>query len=159
MKTLRPSLRSPLRSIFFAAALACAGSALANASNSPDDIAQRLTALSLAGTPEPAAGDPRVLETRKLLDKAVKQTREEPLAVAAACQRYVGHLHDSAQIRATPLELLAALVAHGKAGQPMSDTLQSCQPMSDTLQSYVAARKAAPGRTHGEAMSALAARR
>lgn len=153
MKTLRPSLRSPLRSplrsIFFAAALACAGSALANASTSPDDIAQRLTALSLAGTPEPAAGDPRVLETRKLLDKAVKQTREEPLAVAAACQRYVGHLHDSAQIRATPLELLAALVAHGKAGQPMSDTLQS----------YVAARKAAPGRTHGEAMSALAARR
>jgi len=148
MKTLRP----PLRSIFFAALLACAGSAFssaASASNSPDEIAQRLTALSLAGAPEPAAGDPRVLETRKLLDKAVKLTREEPLAVASACQRYVGHLHDSAQIGATPLELLAALVAHGKAGQPMNETLQA----------YVAARKAAPGRTHGEAMNALAARR
>lgn len=145
------------RPFFLAAALLCAGSLFAgtanaaNAGNSPDDIAQRLTALSqpTTGAPEPAANDPRVLEARKLLDKAVKQTREEPLAIASACQRYVGHLHDSLHIRATPLELLAALVTYGKAGQPMNETLQA----------YVAARKAAPGRTHDEAMNALGGRR
>lgn len=143
-----------LRPLFLAVALACAGSVFtstASAANSPDDIARNLTALSQSsvGAPEPAANDPRVLEARKLLDKAVKQTREEPQAVASACQRYVGHLHDSMHIRATPLELLAALVAHGKAGQSMNETLQA----------YVTARKAAPAHSHDEAMSALGARR
>lgn len=139
MKTLRPLL--------LAAALAVAGAAGAQSAAPSADLAQQLTAISLAQDVE--AADPRVAETQKLLDKAVKLTREEAFAVASACRRYVGHLRDSAQIRATPLELLAALAAHGKAGVPMNDTLQA----------YVAARKAAPGRTHGEAMAALGGRR
>lgn len=129
----------------FAALLAGSCSvAFAAASASGGDLAQRLTTLSVAD--EVPAGDARVAETQKLLDKVVKLTREEPLAVASACQRYVGHLRDAAQIRATPLELLNALAAYGKAGQSMQETLQA----------YVAARKAAAGRTHEEAMRALA---
>lgn len=120
------------------------GAASAAGAPSPsDEVAQRLTSLSVRQ--EVAADDPRVVQTRKLLDKAVKLTQEEPIAVEAACSRYVGHLHDSAHIEAAPLELLEALVAFGKTAKPMRDTLQE----------YVAARKAAPGKSHAEAMAAL----
>lgn len=96
-----------------------------------DDVAQRMTALSVRQ--EVAESDPRVTQTRKLLDKAVKLTHEDSITVAAACSRYVGHLYDSAHIEATPLELLEALVSFGKPGAPMQDSWQA----------YAAARKAA----------------
>ena len=120
------------------------GAAFAAADPAPADaVAQRMTVLSVKQ--EVAAGDARVTQARTLLGKAMKMTQEEAVAIEAACSRYVGHLHDSAHIEAAPLELLEALVAFGKAGQSMRDTLQS----------YVAARKAAPGRSHAEAMAAL----
>ena len=111
---------------------------------SADDVAHRLVAMS--GGQDVAADDPRVAQTRKLLDKAVKLTQEEPMAIAAACSRYVGHLHDSAHIEATPMELLEALASFAKAGKSMRDTLQE----------YAAARKAAPARSHAGAMALLA---
>jgi hypothetical protein len=110
---------------------------------SADDVAHRLVAMS--GGQDVTADDPRVAQTRKLLDKAVKLTQEEPMAIAAASSRYAGHLFDSIHERATALELLEALAAFGKRGRPMSETLQG----------YVAARKAAPGKSHAEAMAKL----
>jgi len=126
-----------LAAMFSGAAFAAADPA------SADAVAQRMTVLSVKQ--EVAAGDARVTQARALLDKAVRLTQEEPVAIEAACSRYVGHLHDSAHITAAPLELLEALAAFGKTGQPLRDTLQP----------YVAARKAAPGRSHAEAMAAL----
>lgn len=130
--------------LFAAFALLCAVPPVGAAD---DELALRLTTLSVPG--EVVAGDARVAETQKLLDQASRQTGEEPRAIASACQRYAGHLRDAAQIRATPLELLKALAAYGKAGQSMQETLQA----------YVAARKSAPGRSHEEAQRAMAARR
>lgn len=124
--------------------LAALVSGTAAAAGQPaDEVAQRLTAASLKQ--EIAENDPRVEQTRKLLDKAVKLTREEPVAVGAACSRYAGHLFDAIHEPATALELLEALVAFGKSGKPMNETLQD----------YVAARKAAPGKSHAEAMAVL----
>jgi hypothetical protein len=120
------------------------GQSLAAGSTSPaDEVAQRMTALSVRQ--EVADTDSRVAQTRKLLDKAVKLTNEDPIAVESICSRYVGHLHDSAHIEAAPLELLEALVTFGKAGKPMRDTLQD----------YAAARKSVPTRGHAEAMAVL----
>lgn len=120
------------------------GAAFAAADPAPADaVAQRMTVLS--ARQDVAAGDARVAQARALLGKAMKLTQEQAVAIEAACSRYVGHLHDSAQIEAAPLELLEALAAFGKAGQPMRETLQA----------YVAARKTAPARSHAEAMAAL----
>lgn len=112
-----------------------------------DEAAQRMTELSVKEVV--SANDPRLAQTRTLLEKAIKRSQESPVAVEAACLRYVGHLHDSAHIQATPLELLEALVRFGKAGKPMQDTLQD----------YVAARKAAAAKSHAEAMTALGAKK
>lgn len=125
-------------------ALLFTGAAIAAGNPTPsDEAAQRMTALSLKQ--EVAETDPRVAQTRKLLDQAVKLTQEEPIAIESACSRYVGHLRDSAHIAAVPLDLLEALVTFGKAGKPMRETLQE----------YVVARKAAPTKSHAEAMGIL----
>ena len=129
-------LASLFLAVFFSAA------AIAVGTPAPaDDAAQRLTAMSVGQ--DVAADDPRVAQARKLLDKAVKLTHEEPMAIAAACSRYAGHLFDAIHERATPLELLEALATFGKSGKPMNETLQD----------YAAARKAAPGKSHVEAMT------
>ena len=136
--------------LIFSLFLAALFSGVAFAAESPaaaDEIVQRLTATSFKETV--VENDPRLGQTRKLLDKAVKLTREEPMAIAAACSRYVGHLHDSAQIDATPLELLEALARFGRSGESMRDTLQA----------YVVARKAAPSRNHADAMQAMGKRK
>lgn len=129
--------------LLFVSAL-LSGSVFAAGNPAPsDEVAQRM--LSLSVKQDVNATDPRLAQTRTLLDKAVKLTGEAPIAVESACSRYVGHLHDSAQIEAAPLDLLEALAGFGKTGKPMRDTLQE----------YVAARKAAPDRTHAEAMALL----
>jgi hypothetical protein len=125
--------------LFFAVLFSGAGFAAAPVP--ADDVAQRLVAMS--GGQDVAADDPRVTQTRKLLDKAVKLTHEEPMAIAAACSRYAGHLFDSIHERATGPELLEALVAFVRSGKAMNETLQD----------YVAARKAAPGKSHVKAMA------
>lgn len=132
-----------LASLLLAAVVS--GSAAAAANPTPiDEAAQRLTTMSLKQ--EVAENDPRVAPTRKLLDQAVKFSHEEPMAIAAACSRYAGHLFDAIHEPATPLELLEALATFGKAGRPINETLQD----------YVAARKVAPGKSHAEALAALA---
>ena len=108
-----------------------------------DQVADRLLAASAAE--EIAPNDPRLAQVKIQLNKVVKLTAEEPAAVAAACARYAGHLHDSAHLSATPLELLEALSRFGKAGKPMNDTLQD----------YATARKAAPTRSHAEALAIM----
>jgi len=123
--------------------LAALVSGTAAAGQPADEVAQRLTAMSVKQ--EVAENDPRVDQTRKLLDKAVKLTHEEPMAVGAACSRYAGHLFDAIHEPATALELLEALATFGKSGKPMNETLQD----------YVAARKAVPGKSHAEAMAVL----
>lgn len=132
-----------LFTLLLLAAFVVGPASAAGASTPTDELAQRLTAMSVRQ--ELAENDPRVAQTRKLLDKAVKLSREEPVAIAAACSRYAGHLFDSIHVSATALELLEALATFGKAGKPISETLQG----------YVAARKAAPARSHVEAMAAL----
>jgi hypothetical protein len=115
------------------------------AASPSEEAADRLLAVSLKQ--EVAANDPRVTQTRLWLDKAAKLAGEEPTAIAYACSRYAGHLHDAAQVEATPLELLEALTRFGKAGKPMRDTLQE----------YATARKAVPGRSHADTLVALTA--
>lgn len=115
----------------------------ANAASPVDEAADRLTSASIKE--EIAPNDPRLAQTRVQLNKAAKLAAEEPAAVAAACARYAGHLHDSAHLPATPLELLEALSRFGKAGKPMNETLQD----------YAIARKAAAARSHAEALAAM----
>lgn len=114
------------------------------AAMSADAVAQEMTALSLDHPV--AADDPAVSKTRAMLEQVSKRSGEDATAIFAACRRYAGHLRDAAHIRASQLELLAALDTYGKAGQSINDTLQA----------YVAARKAAADRTHATAMAALA---
>jgi hypothetical protein len=133
-------MKKMLALLFLAALMS--GAAAGNA-GAVDEIAQRLTAMSVRqDVPE---DDPRIGQTRKLLDKAVKLTHEEPLAGATACSRYAGHLFDAIHERATPLELLEALTTFGKPGKPMNETLQD----------YTVARKSAAAKSHAEAMAAL----
>lgn len=115
----------------------------AHAASSADGAADRLMAASVKE--EVAPNDPRLLQTRIQLNKAAKLTAEEPAAIAAACARYAGHLHDSAHLSVTPLELLEALSRFGKAGKPMNDTLHD----------YVTARKDSPALSHAGALAAM----
>jgi hypothetical protein len=115
----------------------------AHAASSVDDAADRLILASVKEDVAPS--DPRLAQTRVQLNKAAKLTAEEPAAVAVACVRYAGHLHDSAHLSATPLDLLEALSRFGKAGKPMNQTLQD----------YATARKATPARSHAEALAAM----
>jgi hypothetical protein len=121
--------------------LAMSGAA---AAMSTDSVAQEMTSLSLAHPV--ATDDPAVKKTRAMLEQVSKRSGEDATAIFAACRRYAGHLRDAAQIRASQLELLAALDTYGRTGQSINDTLQA----------YVAARKAAADKTHAAAMAALA---
>lgn len=114
------------------------------AATSTDAVALQMTSLSVGH--EVAADYPAVTRTRTLLDQVSARYGDDATAIFAACRRYLGHLHDAAQIKATPLELLSALATSGKAGQPINDVLLA----------YVAARKAAAQRTHAQAMALLA---
>jgi hypothetical protein len=115
----------------------------AHATNPADEVVDRLMVASVKE--EVAPNDPRWLQTRIQLNKAAKLTAEEPAAIAAACARYAGHLHDSAHLSVTPLELLEALSRFGKAGKPMNDTLHD----------YAAARKTAPALSHAGALAVM----
>lgn len=109
-----------------------------------ESVAQQMTALSLGH--QPAAGDLAVAKAQLMLERVSQGSGEDATAVFAACRRYAGHLRDAAQISASQLELLAALDAYGRPGRSLNETLQA----------YVAARKAAPDRSHATAMAALA---
>lgn len=126
------------------ACLLAALSCTAIAAPPADEAADGMLALSV--NQEISANDPRIAQTRSWLNKAVQVSGEEATAIAIACSRYVGHLHDSAHLAATPLELLEALARFGKAGKPMNDTLQE----------YAAARKSVPTRNHADALAAMA---
>lgn len=116
----------------------------ANAAAMPTDaVAMQMTSLSLAR--DVSADDPAVATTRAMLERVSKWSGDDATAVFAACRRYAGHLRDAAQIKASQLELLAALDAYGKTGQSINGTLQA----------YIAARKAATDKTHAAAMAAL----
>jgi hypothetical protein len=117
--------------------MSCSGAA----AMSTEMVAQEMTSLSLDHPV--AADDPLVSETRAMLEQVSKRSGEDATAIFAACRRYAGHLHDAAHIRASQLELLAALDTYGKTGQSINDTLQA----------YVAARKAAADKTHAAAMA------
>ncbi|WP_313953478.1 hypothetical protein [Accumulibacter sp.] len=110
---------------------------------STDAVALEMSSLSVGH--QLAADDPAVARTRAMLEQVSKLSGDDATAIFAACRRYIGHLHDAAQIKATPLELLAALAVAA-----------SGTPINDTLQAYVAARKAAPEKTHAGAMALLA---
>lgn len=119
----------------------------AAAQDAAPTVAQRLVTLS--GREEPPVGDARVVAAQKQLDKVVKRTGETPESIASACVRTARHLFDAGKIPATPLELLEVLDLHAVAGQPITEPLHR----------YVAARKTAPTRAHGEAMAALGGKR
>ena len=119
------------------------------AATASDEVVKNLATAAMPN--EIAPNDARLslslISIRKQLDKAVQLTAEEPEAIAAACSRYAGHLHDSARIEATPLQLLEALASFGKVGKPMNDTLQE----------YATARKTASPTSHAAAMAKMAA--
>lgn len=111
-----------------------------------ENLAQRLTAFALRQ--DVAAGDARVVQTKDWLAKAAKATGEDEKAVAAASVRAAKFFLDLTRMPATPLETLEAVARAAKPGEPMGDVLMH----------YVEARRAAPGKTHAEALQALGAR-
>lgn len=110
-----------------------------------DNLAQRLAAFALHE--EVGEKDARVVQVADWLARAAKATGEEDRAIAASCVRTAKFLLDGSRIKASALDPLEALATLGKPGQSMSDGLMA----------YVAARKAAPNKTHAEAMAALRA--
>ena len=136
------SMKQILALLSLISLLAMTGSGAAAMSS--DSVAQGMTSLSLD---QPvAADDPAVARARAMLEQISKRSGDDATAIFAACRRYAGHLRDAAHIKASQLELLAALDTYGKTGQSINDTLQA----------YVAARKAAADKTHAAAMAALA---
>lgn len=136
------SLVRTVKSLVLCAGLALALPAMAQQSIDP---AQRLAALSYHE--DLAADDPRVQKIQKQLVGLAKRSKDTPEEIAAACYRTARHLYDATRVQATPLELL----------EPLDKYLQKGQPLTDTLHRYVALRKAAPNRTHAEAMAGMAA--
>lgn len=108
-----------------------------------DDLARGIVAASLRE--EVAAGDPRVAPARDWLAKAAKTYGEDPKAVAAHCERTARWFLDLTRSRATPLEMLEALALLAKPGTTMQDAMRG----------YIEARRAAPGKTHAEALAKL----
>lgn len=108
---------------------------------SGDDVAANIVAVSFR---DEAVAAGRLTEARTWLDQVVKATGEEEKAVAAQCERTARWFFDLTRRKATALEMLEALARLGKPGTPMQDTLLD----------YVAVRRATPGMTHAEALSA-----
>lgn len=108
-----------------------------------DEPARRLAAYE-AGQ-EVASGDPRVARFQEQLGRVARVTGEGEDVIAAACVRTARHVFDVTRSKATPGELLEALVRFARPGVPMQDTLRE----------YVTARRNAPTRSHAEALAAL----
>jgi hypothetical protein len=136
---------------FLAAALILAGPALAQKAHvaivDGEDMARQIVVQSVRE--DVAADDPRVGKARAWLERAVKTSGEPERAVAAACERTARYFFDLTKTRASALELLEALAAHGRTGKPMQETLAD----------YVKVRRQAAGMTHAAAMAAMAAGR
>jgi len=111
-----------------------------------EHLARRFVAFAVRA--EVADNDPRVVQASDWLARAAKATGEEDRAIAAACARAARFLQDLTRVRATALEPLEALATAAKPGQAMSDVLLA----------YVEARKQTAGKSHAEAMAALATR-
>lgn len=109
-----------------------------------EDVAQYLTAVSLKRNV--AASDASVVRTRAWLDKVMKVSGEEEKSIAAACERTAHWFFDVTRVRATSLEMLEALVLHGRAGTSIQDTLGN----------YVSARRQAADNSHAAALAAMA---
>lgn len=109
-----------------------------------DEPARRLAAYE-AGQEVPA-GDPRVARFQGQLTQVARITGEGEDVIAVACVRTARHVFDVTRSKATPGELLEVLVRFARPGTPMQDTLRD----------YVTARRNAPGRSHAEALAALA---
>lgn len=112
-----------------------------------DHVVQRFVAFALRT--EVAENDPRVVQAGDWLARAARATGEEDRAVAAACVRAARFFQDLTRVRANALEPLEALATTAKPGQAMSDVLMA----------YVEARKSAAGKSHAEALAALANKR
>ena len=124
--------------------LAALGVAMPVLADAPlDEPARRLAAYE-AGQ-EVAAGDPRVARFQGQLAQVARITGEGEDVIAAACVRTARHVFDVTRSKATPGELLEALVRFARPGVPMQDTLRE----------YVTARRNAPTRGHAEALAAL----
>lgn len=109
-------------------------------------VAQRFVAFSLRM--EVAENDPRVVQAGDWLVRAAKATGEEDRAIAAACVRAARFFQDLTRVRANAMEPLEALATAAKPGQAMSDVLMA----------YVETRRRAAGKSHAEALAAMANR-
>lgn len=108
-----------------------------------DDLARGIVAAAVRDDVAPT--DPRVGAARGWLAKAAKTYGEDPKAIAAHCERSARWFLDLTRSRATPLEMLEALALPAKPDATMQDAMRA----------YIEARRAAPGKTHAEALKTL----
>jgi hypothetical protein len=111
----------------------------------------REIAAQAAGTPrgqELPANDPRVKQAREWLKQAAAATGETEDIVAASAVKLARYIYDVTKVRVTPMETLEA-IARAPAGRPLGDATNA----------YFQARKAAPNKTHAEALAAMAGKK
>lgn len=133
MRLLLASLSFIVSTVAFAASPASAPTV---------DPVQRLVELSYQESVPPT--DARVTAVRAQLQKAVKLTGEEPMAVVAACVRAARFLFDATKVPVAPVDVLDAVAAHGKG-----------RPLADTVGLYVEKRRNSASKTHAETMGAM----
>ncbi len=126
------------------ALLLLVGSALAGPADMSDNPAQRVASKSVGH--ELADNDPRVVQAAAWLKQTAAATGDDERQIATTSIRVAHYLYDITKVRAEPLEVLEALAKYGSAGEPLADTSAR----------YVAARRNSPGKTHSEAMAAMA---
>lgn len=95
---------------------------------------------------ELSGSDPRIAKAGAWLAKTAAASGLEEEQVAASSIKLSRYLFDALQVRATPMETLEALARFTAKGKPISDTTAA----------YFEARKTAAGKSHAEAMAALA---
>ncbi|WIM05366.1 MAG: hypothetical protein OHM77_11855 [Candidatus Nitricoxidivorans perseverans] len=105
-------------------------------------------AIAIAGR-DLQPSDSRVAQAREWLKKVAAATGETEEQVAASCMKLVKFMLDSVRVRALPAEVLDGLALQAAPGKPLSELTSG----------YYAARRAAPGKTHAEAMAVLAAKK
>ncbi len=111
----------------------------------------REIAAQAAGTPrgqELPVTDARVKQAREWLKQAAAATGETEDIVAASAVKLSRYIYDVTKVRVTPMETLEA-IARAPAGRPLGDTTSA----------YFQARRAAPNKTHAEAMATMAGKK
>lgn len=135
------------KSLIVLASLALVASVPASAQKYTVDLGAD-PAITVAGRDLPPT-DARVAQARAWLKKVAEATGEKEEQVAASCMKLVRFMLDSMRVRALPAEVLEGLALRAAPGKPLSELTSG----------YYEARRAAPGKSHAEAMAALSTKK